>query len=374
MNMLRNLTGAPALLEHGAATLVQDYMAVAPGESVLITADTHTDGLALEAVFRAVQAARARPVLMLIPQLPYQGGLADPYVPPTMGGAVQASDVWIDLTFPYLAGSHIFEEAMAAGKVRYLLGADMGAGGIARMFGGIDLDQYFSVFGKLQDFVIASVGKQARVTDPLGTDVSFELDKPGIIKPRRADKPGTYLVPGSCGLHPVLESVQGTLCFTAIFHEYFSALSEPLVLKVDGKVREVNGPTIDRIVLDRALRRAGNGEYGHIIHFTYGMNPAARATGKSFIEDSRVMGSNAVGMGLPWWVPGGGENHPDGVISNQSVWIDGELIIKDGMLVGPADVARLAPDLQPNPDGPYSPTRPTQPAADANTAPSAATV
>ena len=334
-------------LDRGAMTLVGDYLAVKPGESVLITADTETDQEAVQAIFRAVLALGAAPSLLTIPQVPYQGGLADPYLPPTLGPAALSCDVWIDLTFPYLAGAHVYEAALATKRVRYFLGGDTGSGGIARMFGTVDLDQYFAIYGKLEQVFSDAVGKMARITDPLGTDLSFEIGKPGFLKPRRCEKPGSYLVPGSCTLFPVLESVRGKVCFTAVFHEYFSHLSEPLVVDVDGKIQKVSGPTDHRLILDRALRRAGNGEYGNIIHLTYGMNPAARLTGKSFIEDARVMGNNAVGMGLPWWVPGGGENHPDGVVSNQSIWIDGEAIVRDGVIVGPKSVADLAYTLVP---------------------------
>ena len=48
-----------------------------------------------------------------------------------------------------------------------------------------------------------------------------------------------------------------------------------------------------------------------------------------------MAGTNAVGFGIPWWEEGGGENHPDGVITQQSMWIDGEPIVTDGALVQP---------------------------------------
>jgi len=346
--MVPSFTECAAWLDRGAAALAGDYLGVKAGEAVLITADTSTDMEAVHAIFRAVRTLCALPSVLIFPQVPYQGALSDPYLPPSLGPAVKNCDVWIDLTFPYLAGAHVYEEAMASKRVRYLMCGDMGAAGLARLFGMVDLDPYFTAFEKLQGYVSDCVGKTVRITDPRGTDVSFELDKPGILKPRRADRPGSYLVPGSCGLFPVLESVRGTICFTAVFHEYFASLPEPLVIKVDGKIREVSGPAIHRIVLDRALKRAGNGEYGSIIHFTYGMNPAARPTGRSFIEDSRVMGNNAVGMGLPWWVPGGGENHPDGVISDQSIWIDGSQIVRDGAIIGPEPIAELTSTLVPS--------------------------
>jgi len=46
-----------------------------------------------------------------------------------------------------------------------------------------------------------------------------------------------------------------------------------------------------------------------------------------------VPGCDAVGMGLPWWVPGGGENHPDAVMGQQSIWLDGELLVDCGRVV-----------------------------------------
>ena len=88
-------------------------------------------------------------------------------------------------------------------------------------------------------------------------------------------------------------------------------------------------------MLERSLRRASGEGLGYIIHFTCGIHPAARYTGTCFLEDQRVLGYNAVGLGLPFWMPGGGENHPDAVLSKQSLWLDGEQIVKDGIIVGP---------------------------------------
>jgi 2,5-dihydroxypyridine 5,6-dioxygenase len=334
-------------LAGAADALVRDYMAVRGDDTVLITADTQSDMAAVEAVMNSADAAGARPAVMVIPQLPFQGALADPYINPTLAAAAKSCDVWLDFTFPYIAGAHIQDEAMKAGKVRYFLGGDMGSGGLARLFGKVDLDRYYAVHKAFDEIVVGATGKTVRITNGLGSDVSFALAKPGFAKPRRADKPGMYLVPGSCTMFPELESVRGVLHVGAAFHEYFTPLATPLTLKVDGKIREVTGGGPERRVMDRALKRAGGGEYGYVIHFTHGIHPAARITGKSFIEDMRVIGNDAVGMGLPWWVPGGGENHPDAILFQQSIWIDGKKIVEDGAIVGPSSLAKLAEELQP---------------------------
>ena len=73
----------------------------------------------------------------------------------------------------------------------------------------------------------------------------------------------------------------------------------------------------------------------------HGFHPAARFTGTCFLEDIRARGNNAIGLGIPWWEPGGGENHPDGVVLMHSLWIDDTQLVRDGVLVGPPEIVEL---------------------------------
>jgi 2,5-dihydroxypyridine 5,6-dioxygenase len=337
----------PPDIARAADVLVRDYMAVQAGESVLITADLATDPELSQALLTAAARADARPSVLTIPRLPHQGRLADPFVPSVVAGAASACAVWIDLTFPYLAGSHVCDAALAGDGVRYLLGGDMGCAGLARLFGGVDLDVYYDVHRAFDDVTAAAIGRPARITDHGGSDVTFTLAKPGFAKPRRADRPGLYFVPGSCTMFPEPDSVRGVLRVVAAFHEFYGRLTEPIALTLDGRIREVSGAGADRVVLERALRRAAGGQYGHVIHFTHGVHPAARMTGESFIEDMRVIGHDAVGLGIPFWLAGGGENHPDAILTRQSIWIDEKPIVEDGVLVGPPRLAKLGERLVP---------------------------
>ena len=175
----------------------------------------------------------------------------------------------------------------------------------------------------------------------------FQLADPEGLAIERATKPGGYFVPGTVMVIPELDTVKGTVICESTFHEYYTALEEPYRFEVDGKIQSVIGGGTELKAIDRSLKRAGNGEYGNIVHFTCGYHPAARFTGKSFIEDQLVIGCNAVGLGLPQWVEGGGENHPDCVMKEQSFWIDEEQIIDRGVIVAPPDLAKAAQDLQP---------------------------
>ena len=270
-----------ATVAGAADVLMRDYMALEPGETVVITADTDSDPEVWQAIHRASLLAGANSSVMLIPPLPYQGRLADPYLTPAVSAAALAADVWIDLTFPYLAGSELHDRAMEGNHIRYLLGADLNAGGLLRLFGRVDLDRYFAVHHAFDALVNDAEGKPVRITDGGGTDVSFTLGERGFSKPRRADKPGTVLVPGQCTLFPEVESVKGRIEIGAIFHEYYTSLAAPMTLEIDGRIRAVSGGGNERTVADRALRRAGSdGNYGYVIHFTHGIHPTARVTGR----------------------------------------------------------------------------------------------
>jgi 2,5-dihydroxypyridine 5,6-dioxygenase len=329
-----------------ASFLVREFLAVKPGEQMIITCDTATDPRAVQALLEAGKVQKARVVVLTIPQLPFQGALADPFIAEPIGPALKSCDVWFDITFPYIAGSKVHAEAMALKRARCLQFHDLDAGGIARLFAGVDFNKLFDLQEAVDKVVNSSTGKECRVTNAAGTDVTFRIGRPATKKIRRIDQPGTYTPPGSAVIYPDIETVRGTVVIDAAFHEYFTLLRSQIKMKVDGPIKEVTGGGTDLKVMDRALKRAGGGKYGSIIHFSHGFHPAARLHGGSFIESIRSPGCNAIGLGTPWWVPGGGENHPDGVVTMQSMWIDGTPIVKDGVLVLP-ELAKLEAQLEP---------------------------
>jgi 2,5-dihydroxypyridine 5,6-dioxygenase len=336
-------------LSRAARTLVGEHFDVRPGEGVLITADTRTEPALSAALAEAAEEVRARPVIASIPQLPFQGALADPYIPDALGAAAAASDVWFDCCFPYLAGSTPHDGAMKAGRSRYALLATDGAASFARLYGGVEFSALMDYQIALVEYLDTMAGARVRLMCPSGTDVSFTLDKVKLRRERVARSPGMHTVPGAQSLYPARSSVAGKIVLRAVFDEYYRILRRPISLEVDEKIRSFAGAGAeDKPRFERALRRAAGGrDYGSLIHFTLGFHPAARITGRHFIEDIRALGTNAIGMGLPWWEQGGGENHPDGVVMDQSVWIDGELIVDVGQIVGPKSLTVLYGRVRP---------------------------
>jgi hypothetical protein len=323
----------------GADVLVRDHFCIEPGETVVITADTATDPSVVDAVWSASVAVGARPMILKLPKLPYQGRLADPYVPEALGKAVETCDVWFDLTFPYLAGSHVHDLAMKANRPRYLLLGDVDGEGLDRLYGACSLDRLFEAQTSLDKVFADNEGAECRITNPAGSDVRFRLGRTVTKKTRHTRAPGTSTVMGSAIFYPEPDSVQGDLFVDAMFHEFYTLLPRPMHLVVDGRIRALKDGGGQAIMAERALRRAGGGDFGRIIHFTMGFHPAARFSGASFIEDIRSPGANAIGLGVPWWEPGGGENHPDAVMTAQSVWVGGQQIVRDGTVISPSEAA-----------------------------------
>lgn len=336
---------SPRLLR-AADNLVVHSFAVAPGESVLITGDDRTESRLLDAVAGSVARAGGRPLIAIAPSLPYQGGLSDPHVGDPLKAAALSSDVWLDFCFPYHAGSAMHAAAMQAQRSRYCLLALASADSFERLYGCVDFAALIAFNVAFAAYVGEAEGETLRVTCPSGTDVRLTLDKVKLARRAVCDVPGMFTVPGAQSFYPVSGSVQGRVVIQALFDEYYRVLRRPITITIEaeGGIRQLaGGGAEDRASFERALRRAGGpqGGYGGFIHFTYGFHPAAMLTGRSFVEDIRVPGSNAIGMGLPWWEPGGGENHPDGIVLDQSIWLGDSQLVADGNFVGPAPLRRL---------------------------------
>ena len=331
--------------------LIKDVMLTQPDEHVLITADTASDMTVVQALQNAAHELGAKVAVLIVPQLPHQGGFADPYIPDPLRAAMCNCDVWIELNIPYLAGSKAFDAVMKNERTRYYLSPGLTREAMIRLFTKVNLDDLFAVNAVFEALLSDAAGKECRITNKLGSDVTFKLAKEGAdeLSCCRAEKPGMTAVPGAVLILPELESVKGVLMIESLLHDdIYTPLEEPVTLRMDGKVQEISGGGPKLRLVETALKRGGGGDdYGYVIHFTCGIHPAARNTGECFIEDQRVTGYNAIGLGLPWWVEGGGETHPDSVLSSQSLWVDGEEIVRDGVIVGPPKLAELADRLQP---------------------------
>ena len=66
-------------------------------------------------------------------------------VVPITPGPIKSCDVWIELNWPYMAGSQAYDEALEGGRVRYYLSVGLTGEALVRLFGKSNLDIVFAV-------------------------------------------------------------------------------------------------------------------------------------------------------------------------------------------------------------------------------------
>src|SRR5690606_12977973 len=135
---MSTLATSSALLR-AAQICVREYLCVDKADNVLITTDDAGDQKVVSALFAALYLEGVRGSVLTIPQLPLQGSLADPFMPATVLGAAMHCDAWIDLTYPYIAGSHAQSKAMERRAMKYLLGSDLKSDSMVWIFGDCDI-------------------------------------------------------------------------------------------------------------------------------------------------------------------------------------------------------------------------------------------
>jgi 2,5-dihydroxypyridine 5,6-dioxygenase len=85
-----------------------------------------------------------------------------------------------------------------------------------------------------------------------------------------------------------------------------------------------------------------------LAHGCYGFNPGAKLCG-NVLEDERIWGSTEWGMGYlsPVDAPPDGiqaKSHMDGICLTSSIWLDGVLVVDNGIVIHP-ELKALADQL-----------------------------
>jgi leucyl aminopeptidase (aminopeptidase T) len=183
---------------------------------------------------------------------------------------------------------------------------------------------------------ILEKGKHVRITAPAGTDIEFYITGRTAIASK-----GLYHKKGESGNLPTGETylapVEGTTNGVFVVDGSFAGLG--LIGNVNIKVecekgfatKITGGKAAKKLneMLDQVGRRARN-----IAEFGIGTNDSAKLSG-ILLEDEKVMGTvhlalgNNVTMGGTFNVP----IHVDGVIKKPTVYLDGKLLMKGGILL-----------------------------------------
>ena len=337
-------------LEKTAHKIASELFKLKPNETVVITADTESDGRAVNAMAAAAFAVGAKPMVIWMPSPLGVGKAADPMLPvEALTAALKVADVWAEFNNKYLLYSTPFEVAERENKkLRYMNLSGMNVDTLVRTIGRVDTRALGQFQGKLTDMI--KVAKKIRLTSPAGEDVEMEFDPkaPVVNDVGFADTPGPHFLSGQLtpGHSP---SVNGTIVFDGSVVPSIGLVKEPVRLHVkNGRVERIEGGK-DALALEAWLMGFNDRDMFRIAHLSFGCNPGARLTG-NIVEDERVWGSTEWGLGYvgPDLTKDGkpipAASHTDGTCLNTSVWLDGTQIFDKGKVVH-RELAPLAKGL-----------------------------
>ncbi|ASJ16456.1 leucyl aminopeptidase [Thermococcus chitonophagus] len=196
-----------------------------------------------------------------------------------------------------------------------------------------DYDEIVELTNKIAD--ILDRGTQVRIVTRLGTDISFSIEG---RKARRST--GVYKNPGECGNLPGAEAyiapVEGTGNGTVVVDGSMAGiglLKNPIKLTfVDGYLEKIEGGDEAR-KLEEILAPYGK-EARNLAEFGVGTNPNARLSG-NILEDEKVFGTVHIAIGSNYDFGGKvrAPIHLDGIIKEPTVFVDGEMVFRDGKLL-----------------------------------------
>lgn len=197
----------------------------------------------------------------------------------------------------------------------------------------VDYDEMAALSKKIAEMLTKA--ETARVVTPHGTDFTMSL------KGRVAeDDNGLYDAPGAFGNLPAGEAyvapVEGTANGTLVYDASMGGiglLSEPIRVTVEnGEAVKVEGGK-EAEQLNAMLEKAGR-PGRNIAELGIGTNRGASLNG-SVLEDEKVLGTIHIALGDNANFGGTvqAECHLDGLLTHPDLYLDGELVMKDGQLI-----------------------------------------
>lgn len=327
-------------LQKAADKLVNEIFAVKKGETVVITADTMSDEVLVDAVASSVYAVGGYPMTINIATPGGVGKAADPDIPvEALTGALLGADVWIEFNHQWLLYSTPFEIAMEKNpKLRYMCLVDFSCELLIRTVGNVETPQlqvFMTEFARRHE-----IAKEMHVTTPAGTDVSFELNPEHLVCNDCGDAtaPGMHMLTGQLNIVPKFGTINGKIVFDGTITPPFGHVpSEPVVLTVENsKIVKIEGGR-EAGEYEKFLKDFDDEGMLKMAHIAYGFNPGAKLTG-NVVEDERVWGCTEWGIGYvsPIDAPPVGQDaksHTDGICLNSSVWLDGVQLMDEGKIV-----------------------------------------
>ena len=318
-------------LQRCARVAMEQCVALRPGERVLVVTDTMRDQSVAHALVGGAMAAGSEAVLIVIPTR----RMAPQEPPACVAAAMQATDIAFLYTTYSLSHSSARVQAQKAGA-RILSMPGVTEDGFLRTLS-IDIEALASLTNSLSERV--GRAKSARITTSLGTDVSLELGHPVTPIDGLCQKPGEidFFPPGLFLSVPKLGGVSGKAVVDGAITQ-IGRLSSPVTMTfAEGKLVRIEGGG-EAARLEKLLASLEDENAYAFAAWGIGTNPGAALVGEDpSFEGERVYGWCHVSTGSNASFPGGtvrAKIHLDGIISNPTISLDGEVILKEGKFQG----------------------------------------
>lgn len=316
-------------LRAGAAILVERCANVREGESVVVVCDADMRSIG-DAVRDTAGAAGAEATLVVPPPRTIDNEEPDA---PVAAALVAADVVFLPVTLA-LAHTRAVRDAIVSGARVVSMTAFT-----ERMMreGGLFTD--FEARRPLCRAMARRLerGSHLRVTNPAGTEVSMSLeDSPGNSHACIVDQPGFTAVPNiEANTAPAQGTTEGTFVVDGSIPYYgVGVVREPVTFRIErGFVTGIDGGEQARFL--SGLLAAQNDPWVYnVAQFAFGLNPDCVEFTGEMLNDEGVNGTVHVGIGTSANLGGSvsAKTHFDAIIRRPTVWIDGEVVVDDGVV------------------------------------------
>jgi leucyl aminopeptidase (aminopeptidase T) len=324
------VTGTVSALAY--AHVLDQCLAVSPGEDVVLLIDDGTDAAVVEALVAEIAARSATPIVARVPRPMLPG--EEP--PRSVAALLEHADAAIELTSLFIGSSMARRRASAAGT-RYLAMPGVVVDTF-RPDGPLAVD--FAAVRRTADAVGTrwTAASSFRLTSPAGTDLSGSVQgRAGRVLHGIAVDAGAYMAPPDieAGTAPVEGSASGIVVVDAdLLFMGIGPLREPVALTfAEGVLVASEGPEVER--LTDMLARCDDERMTNLAEVSMGLNPSGRVCGVPMETESALGTAHiALGNSLAYGGTVDARAHLDCVMRSATLILDGRVVLADGVLVG----------------------------------------
>ena len=316
-------------MKRGAEILVRTCAGVADGESVVVVTDQERMAIAV-ALTDEIEAVGAVPSLVV----PAPRSIDNEEPGPLVAAALLDADVVFLPVSLAMAHTRSVRDAIGAGARVLSMTAFT-----ERMMreGGLFTDFAARRPTCLELARCLTEGSRLRVTNPAGTDLSMSLE--GVTGNSHAcllDGPGFSAVPNiEANCAPTQDSADGVfVCDGSIPYYGVGVIREPVTFRVEaGFVSSIEGGEQARLLDDLLAAQDDEWVY-NLAQFAFGLNPDCVEFTGEMLNDEGINGTVHVGIGTSANLGGtiSAKTHFDAICREPTVWIDDEVVVRDGTL------------------------------------------